>query len=68
MTDGMAKVQPGAVPGNSRFADLHAARNEFESFQIHVYGGRNPIQLGVVVSDLVNPKGGRITRMQTCSS
>lgn len=60
VTDGLAKVQPDALPGTQHFADLHAARNEYESFQIHVRGEASPLEISVTVSDLVNAGGGRI--------
>lgn len=37
---------------------ISAARNEYESFQVHVRAGANQIELGVKVSDFVNPHTG----------
>lgn len=59
ITDAMAKVQPNATPGKNQWADLAAARNEFESFQVHTRAGSAPIQLSVKVSDLVNTQTGQ---------
>lgn len=50
----MAKVQPNATPGSIRFADLSAARNEYESFQIHLRAGDAPLEISVSISDFVN--------------
>ena len=58
VTGSMAKVQPNASPGQGRFAELAAARNEFESFQIHVHARGRPIQLQVNAGDFVNAKTG----------
>lgn len=58
VTDAMAKVQPSSLPGNGRTADIAAARNEFESFQIHVRARNAPLQMSVSVSDFVNSKTG----------
>ncbi len=52
VTNAMAKVQPNASPGSGRFADLHAARNEFESFQIHVHAGSAAMHITATPSDL----------------
>ena len=60
VTDAMAKVQPGATPGKDRAADLSAARNEFESFQVHVRAGAAPARMNVTVSDFVNSRTGKI--------
>ena len=55
VTDSLAKVQPNATPGTGKSVDISAARNEFESFQVHVRAAANAIQLSVKVSDFVNP-------------
>jgi hypothetical protein len=59
VTGSLAKIQPGATPGSAHSADISAARNEFESFQVHVRAEARPIQLNVTVSDYVNPQTGR---------
>ncbi len=58
VTDSMAKVQPDAFPGSGRTADIAAARNEFESFQVHVRSRAAALQMSVSVSDFVNSKSG----------
>jgi hypothetical protein len=55
----LAKVQPNATPGKVQWADISAARNEFESFQVHVRAGSAPIQLDIKVSDFVNAQTGQ---------
>jgi hypothetical protein len=54
VTGSLAKISPGANPGRQHWADISAARNEFESFQVHVRATAKPIQLNVTVSDFVN--------------
>jgi hypothetical protein len=65
VTDAMAKVQPNAPPGKDRAADLSAARNEFESFQVHLRAGNAPLQMNVTVSDFVNARTGKIIAADT---
>jgi uncharacterized protein (TIGR03437 family) len=61
VTGSLAKVQPQAAPGAAHWALISAARNEFESFQVHLRAGATPIQMGVTVTDFVNSHtGGRI--------
>ncbi|HWZ32810.1 MAG TPA: glycoside hydrolase domain-containing protein [Bryobacteraceae bacterium] len=60
VTGSLAKVSPNANPGTQHRAEISAARNEFESFQIHVRATTKPIQLNVTVSDFVNARGGSI--------
>jgi hypothetical protein len=52
-TGALAKVQTNAQPGTGQTVALFAARNEFESFQVHVYSGTHPVQMNVTVSDFV---------------
>ena len=59
VTGSLAKIQPGATPGGLHSAGISAARNEFESFQVHVRAGASPIQLNVAVSDYVNTRTGQ---------
>jgi len=58
VTDGMVKVQPESTPGDLHWARLWAARNETESFQVHVRADDAPIQVSVTLSDLVDPISG----------
>jgi hypothetical protein len=58
VTDGMVKVQPESTPGDLHWARLWAARNETESFQVHVRADDAPVQLRVTLSDLVDPISG----------
>jgi hypothetical protein len=58
VTDGMAKVHPDAAPGGVHWAELSAAKNESESFQVHVKATEKPLQLTVTVSDLVDARSG----------
>jgi hypothetical protein len=60
VTDGMAKVQPESTPGDLHWARVWAARNETESFQVHVRADDAPIQLGVTLGDLVDPISGSV--------
>ncbi len=60
ITGSLAKVQPDAMPGPVHWAEISAARNEFESFQVHVRAMDHPIRLEVVVSDLTGPSGRRV--------
>ncbi len=57
-TNGLAKVQPNASPGTATSIAIFAARNEFESFQVHVQAGSAPIALSVSVTDFVNNADG----------
>lgn len=56
-TDSLAKVQPNAQPGSLKSIKMSAARNEFQSFQVHARSGVSPIQLNVTVSDFRGPRG-----------
>ena len=58
VTGSLAKISPQATPGPMHWR--FAARNEFESFQIHVRAGANPMQLNATISDFVNAQGGAI--------
>ncbi|MGA3027352.1 MAG: DUF4091 domain-containing protein [Bryobacteraceae bacterium] len=58
VTGPLAKIKPGATPGGSSSAEISAARNEFESFQVHVHAAAMPIQLNVTVSDFVKARTG----------
>ena len=53
VTHALAKVHTDAMPGTDHWARLSAARNEFESFQVHVRADSRPIALTVTVSDFV---------------
>jgi hypothetical protein len=54
VTHALAKVHTDAMPGTDHWARLAAARNEFESFQVHVRADSRPIAMTVTVSDFVN--------------
>jgi hypothetical protein len=43
------------MPGIDHWARLSAARNEFESFQVHVRADNHPINMTVTLSDFVDP-------------
>ena len=58
ITNGLAKVQPNGTPGTASSIGIFAARNEFESFQVHVQAGSAPISLSVSVTDFVNNADG----------
>ena len=58
VTDGMAKVHPDATPGAVHWAEPYAAKNELESFQVHVQAGGAPVELSITVSDLVDAHSG----------
>lgn len=53
VTNALAKVHTDAMPGSDHWARLSAARNEFESFQVHVRADNHPIKMTVTVSDFV---------------
>ncbi len=59
VTDSLAKVQPDSSPGAATAIALTAARNEFESFQVHVRAGDKPVEMNLSVSDLVNARTGQ---------
>ena len=58
VTDGMAKVHPDQTPGAVHWAELWAAKNEFESFQVHVRATSAAMQVSVTASDLVDARSG----------
>jgi hypothetical protein len=59
ITDGMHKVQPTATPGFEHWADLHAARRETESFQVHVQNVSGATQsVSVTIGELVDARTG----------
>jgi hypothetical protein len=58
VTDGMAKVHPDGTPGAVHWAEIRAAKNEFESFQVHVRAASAPLSLTVTASDLVDAQSG----------
>jgi hypothetical protein len=60
ITGPLVKVNPGATPGTQQSLQISAARNEFESFQVHASAGTNPIQMNVTVSDFVNAQTGDV--------
>src|SRR5512135_747427 len=60
VTDGLAKVHTNDPPGTLQTIQFSAARNEFESFQVHVQAVTNPIQLDVTVNDFVDSISGTV--------
>lgn len=56
-TSSLEKVQPTATPGATHWVSLSAARNEFESFQVHVRATA-VLSFDVSVSDLVDARSG----------
>ena len=58
VTDGMVKLHPDASPGTVHWALLWSAKNEFESFQVHVQATTAAINLSISVSDLVDARSG----------
>lgn len=58
ITTAMAKVQPSDPPGSVHWALISAARNEFESFQVHVHAPSALTGVTVTVSDLHDAHGG----------
>jgi hypothetical protein len=62
--DGMAKVAHNAAPapGAARVIKMWAARNEYESAQVVVRAGTQPLdQVKVTIADLIGPKGAKIS-------
>jgi Glycoside hydrolase 123, catalytic domain len=60
VTDGLAKVHTNDPPGTLQTIQFSAARNEFESFQVHIQAVTNPIQLDVTVNDFVDSISGTV--------
>jgi hypothetical protein len=60
VTGSLAKIGPTATPGSAHWAEISAARNEFESFQVHVRAGDQPMQLDISVSDFTGVSGQHI--------
>jgi hypothetical protein len=60
ITGPLVKVSPSATPGTQQSLQISAARNEFESFQIHAFAGTNPIQMNVTVGDFTNAQTGAV--------
>lgn len=61
----MVKIRPTARPRPSSAAELRAARNEYEAFQIAIRAGdRALIGLRVRVEDFVGPEGARLAADQ----
>ncbi len=56
-TSSLSKLATDAPPGTTHWALLFAARNEFESFQVHAHATGAPVQLDVTVSDLTLAHG-----------
>lgn len=60
ITGALVKVLADAAAGTAQSTQISAARNEFESFQVHVRAGTNPVQMSVIVSDFVNTQNNNI--------
>jgi hypothetical protein len=60
VTGSLAKIGPTATPGSVHWAEISAARNEFESFQVHVRAGDQPMQVEISVSDFTGVSGQHI--------
>lgn len=60
VTDSMVKVQSNATPPASAvdWVTLHAAKNEFQSFQVHVHASSAARQISVTMSDLKDARSG----------
>jgi hypothetical protein len=58
VTGPLEKLGPAATPGDVRWALLAAARNEFESFQVHVRASGASLALTVEIGDLVDARSG----------
>ena len=58
ITTAMAKVQPSDPAGSVHWALVSSARNEFESFQVHVHAPSALSGVTVTVSDLHDARGG----------
>src|SRR5258708_18817487 len=61
ITGALEKVNTNAMPGTQQSLQISAARNEFESFQVHAFANANPIQMmNVTVSDFTNAQTGDV--------
>jgi hypothetical protein len=60
VTGSLAKIGPGATPGRVHWAEISSARNEFESFQVHVHAGPKPVQLNATIGNFVNAQTGGV--------
>jgi hypothetical protein len=58
VTGSMAKVRRTDPPGQAQAISLSAARNEVESFQVHLRALTDLTGVTVQLSDLVDPRGG----------
>ncbi|MFL6796061.1 MAG: FG-GAP-like repeat-containing protein [Xanthobacteraceae bacterium] len=57
ITGPLVKVHQDAAAGTAQSLQIAAAKNEFESFQVHVRAGTSAVsQLGVTVSDLTSSR------------
>ena len=57
ITGPLVKLTPSAMPGTTHWAFVSAARNEIESFQVHVRAGTASLALDVTMSDLTAAHG-----------
>ncbi|WP_119066644.1 glycoside hydrolase domain-containing protein [Aggregatilinea lenta] len=59
--DAMERIRPNDLPGETNAITLHAARGEYEAFQIGVHASEgNLTGVSLIVSDLVSADGTRI--------
>jgi hypothetical protein len=56
-TGPLAEVSTNAQPGSQHSVQLSAARNEFESFHVHLRSGSAPVQMNVTVGNFIGPRG-----------
>lgn len=63
VVDGLTRVRPGDPPGRDRTVHIRAARNEYEPFQIVVWGGEEGLKgVNVEVTELKGKDGSAIER------
>jgi hypothetical protein len=60
ITGPLEKVHKDAAAGTQQSLQISAARNEFESFQVHVLAGTSAVQMNVTVGDFVNSQTGDV--------
>ena len=65
LTGPLVKVSTNATPGTQQSLQISAARNEFESFQVHAFANASPIEMNVTVSDFTNAQTGDVISSAT---
>jgi Domain of unknown function (DUF4091) len=58
VTGPLYKVQPTASPGDVHWVQISSAKNEFESFQVHVQAQGSAVALTVTMSDVTSVETG----------